>query len=99
MTYTFDRVVADSVRDEMAAVTRQLTIELDNMDRQVRATLADWQDGAKEAYDKAMVQCNAAMTRMPTSLGRAEVVLNEITEGYLKIEHTGANAWGGFSMK
>jgi uncharacterized protein YukE len=98
-TYTFNRAMADSVRDRMATVTRLLQSELDSMDQQVRATLADWQDGAKSSYEHAKVQWDAAAARMPHSLHAAEVALNQITSGYLKIEHTGMNAWGGYSVK
>lgn len=98
-TYTFDRGMADSVRDEMARVTMQLKTELENMHTQVTTTLADWQDGAKEMYDFAKKEWDEAAGRMPQSLNAAEVALNQITDGYLKIEHTGVNAWGGYSVK
>ena len=98
-TYTFDPAKADMVRDTMAAVTIKLTEELKNMHANVMKTLADWQDGAKEQYDIAKKAWDEAAARMPTSLNSAEVTLNQITGGYLKIEHTGRNAWGGYSVK
>ncbi|MGI5499188.1 WXG100 family type VII secretion target [Lentzea sp. CA-135723] len=98
-TYTFDRGMADSVRDQMAAVTKQLQNELENMHTQVMNTLQDWQDGAKDQYLVAKQQWDAAAQRMPFSLNSAEIALNHITAGYLKVEHTGMNAWGGYSVK
>jgi ESAT-6 family protein len=98
-TYTFDRGMADSVRDQMAAVTKRLQTELENMHQQILQSLGDWQDGAKDQYMVAKSQWDAAAARMPHSLNSAEVALNNITGGYLKIEHTGMNAWGGYSVK
>ncbi|HEX7305454.1 WXG100 family type VII secretion target [Lentzea sp.] len=98
-TYTFNPAMADTVRDEMARVTKLLKTELENMDQQVRLTLADWDDAAKRSYDQAQREWTAAANRMPHSLHAAEVALSEITSGYLKVEHTGMNAWGGFSVK
>ncbi|MFB9909020.1 WXG100 family type VII secretion target [Allokutzneria oryzae] len=98
-TYTFDRGMADSVRDQMAAVTKRLQTELETMHQQIITTLADWKDGAKEQYMVAKHHWDAAAQRMPHSLNSAEVALNQITGGYLKIEHSGVNAWGGYSVK
>lgn len=98
-TYTFDRGMADSVRDQMALVTKRLQAELETMHQKVVSNLQDWQDGAKDQYMLAKQQWDAAANRMPASLNAAEVALNNITNGYLKIEHTGMNAWGGYSAK
>ncbi|GAA2822649.1 MULTISPECIES: WXG100 family type VII secretion target [Crossiella] len=98
-TYTFNRGMADSVRDQMAAITKQLQNELENMHQQITSTLQDWQDGAKDQYLTAKSQWDAAAQRMPHSLNAAETALQQITEGYLKVEHTGMNAWGGYSVK
>ncbi|ONI76977.1 hypothetical protein ALI144C_33190 [Actinosynnema sp. ALI-1.44] len=91
--------MADTVRDQMAIVTKRLQTELESMHQQITSTLQDWQDGAKDQYLEAKKQWDAAANRMPQSLNSAEVALNQITGGYLKIEHTGVNAWGGYSVK
>ena len=98
-TYTFNRGQADQVRDTMASVTRQLQQELEHMDGKVRTTLAEWEDGAAAQYETAKKQWDAAAARMPHSLNSAEVALSQITDGYLKVEHSGVNAWGGYSVK
>lgn len=98
-TYEFNRSMADNVRDDMARVTKQLQTELANLDSQVKTTLADWVDGAKTQYDSAKAQWDAAAARMPASLAAAEKALNDITDGYLRIEHTGVNQWGGYSVR
>ncbi|MFI9005947.1 WXG100 family type VII secretion target [Actinosynnema sp. NPDC053489] len=98
-TYTFDRGMADHVRDQMAEVTKRLQAELENMHQQVMNTLQDWEDGAKDQYLVAKSQWDGAAQRMPHSLNSAEVALNQITGGYLKVEHSGVNAWGGYSVK
>ncbi|MEV0058110.1 WXG100 family type VII secretion target [Saccharopolyspora sp. NPDC050389] len=91
--------MADSVRDQMATVTRRLQTELENMHQQIVSTLQDWQGDAKDQYMVAKAQWDAAAQRMPQSLNSAEVALDQITGGYLKVEHTGMNAWGGYGVK
>jgi uncharacterized protein YukE len=91
--------MADSVRDQMAAITKRLQTELETMHQQVIGNLQDWQDGAKDQYMVAKTQWDAAAARMPQSLNSAEVALSQITNGYLKVEQSGVNAWGGYSVK
>lgn len=91
--------MAEAIKDQMGAVTRKLQAELESMHQKVTSTLQDWQDGAKDQYMLAKKEWDDAAGRMPASLHAAEVALNNITDGYLKIEHTGMNAWGGYSMK
>lgn len=98
-TYTFNYGVADTVRDEMAQVTITLRNELESMEQQVALAMQDWDDGAKQQYAVAKQQWDAAAARMPYSLAQAEIALNNISGGYLQVEHTGANAWGGYSVK
>ncbi|MGW5645799.1 WXG100 family type VII secretion target [Saccharopolyspora sp. NPDC003752] len=90
--------MADSVRDHMAEVTRRLQTELDDMHQQIVSTLQDWQGGAKDQYMVAKSQWDTAARRMWQSLNSAEVALDQITGGYLKVEHTGMNAWGGYGV-
>ncbi|MET8759922.1 WXG100 family type VII secretion target [Lentzea sp. NPDC004782] len=98
-TYTFNRGMADSVCDQMAAITSRLESELASMDRQIRATLGDWDDGAKHIYEQARSQWDAAAVRMHRSLNGAQATLNNITGSYLDVERAGMNAWGGYSVK
>ncbi|MFD9698135.1 WXG100 family type VII secretion target [Lentzea sp. NPDC059081] len=98
-TFTFDRGMADSVRDQMATITKNLQTELQNMDTQVRAALGDWTGQDKDQYEFAKREWDAAAARMPSSLNRAETVLNVITDGYLKIEHQGMNSWSGYNVR
>ena len=97
--YRFDPNTADATRDEMARVTNKLKAELANLDQQTQSRLAEWEGGAKDAYRSAKQQWDQAAERMTQNLGRAEVALNQITQGYLKVEHTGTNAWGGFTVR
>ncbi|WP_189258992.1 WXG100 family type VII secretion target [Lentzea flava] len=91
--------MADSVRDQMALVTKKLHSELEAMHQKVMATLQDWQGAAKDQYMQAKKEWDAAAQRMPEKLHRTEVALQQITNGYLQVEHTGINAWGGYGVK
>ncbi|WP_405060772.1 WXG100 family type VII secretion target [Kribbella sp. NBC_01505] len=98
-TYSFNPTMADSTRDVMAIVTRQLLAELETMNANVLKVMQDWSGDARMQYDGAKQQWDQAAQRMPASLNAAEVALKELTNGYLQIEHTGVNAWGGYSVK
>lgn len=98
-TYTFNRPMADATRDTMANVTKTLLEQLRDLDVQCQSSLAEWSDTARDQYDDAKRQWDRAALRMPTSLGHAEKALNDITGGYLRVEHTGANQWGGYTVK
>ncbi|QFZ18577.1 WXG100 family type VII secretion target [Saccharothrix syringae] len=98
-TYTFDQRIADQARDQMADVTKMLKTELESMHQQVLTTLRDWDGPSKDQYTIAKAKWDAAADRMPHSLNSAEVALANITNGYLKVEHTGVNAFGGYHVR
>ncbi|MGM1060043.1 WXG100 family type VII secretion target [Saccharothrix sp. Mg75] len=97
--YTFDPRQADQARDVMADVTMRLRTELENMHQQVLSTLQEWDGPSKDQYSVAKAKWDAAARRMPHSLHTAEVALEQITQGYLRVEHTGVNAFGGFDVR
>ncbi|XVS67701.1 WXG100 family type VII secretion target [Actinosynnema sp. CA-299493] len=97
--YTFDQRIADQARDQMAETTRRLTKELEDMHLQVVQTLQEWSGDAKQQYQVAKSQWDQAAARMPASLFTAESALEQITQGYVRVEHAGVNAFGGYSVK
>ncbi|MDQ2588770.1 WXG100 family type VII secretion target [Saccharothrix yanglingensis] len=98
-SYTFDQRMADQARDQMAEISIQLSNRLAQLEQEVQTTLKDWQGDARETYRIAQASWDAASKRMPASLHAAEVALQNITHGYLRVEHTGVNAFGGFNVR
>lgn len=95
MQYTFDFTMADSVRDHMATTTKNIISMLENLHNEVSTSLANWESGAREEYNRAKADWDAAAAQMPQSLGQAELALSEISGGYLAVEHWGAGRWLG----
>ncbi|MDT7726520.1 MAG: hypothetical protein QOI21_3096 [Actinomycetota bacterium] len=93
-TYKFNFQQADVVRDDMAAITKNIQNMLTDLDSQVRGSLQEWTSDARESYDASKLKWDAAAAKMPEALGRAEMALAEISNGYLQVEHTGAGMWG-----
>ena len=91
--YRFNFSMADQVRDHMASINNEIHSMLSTLDGDVRKSLASWESGAREAYDAAKLQWDAAAGRMPASLGRAEQALSAISDGYLQVEHFGIDQW------
>lgn len=92
-TCAFNFQIADSVRDNMAAYTRAVLDQLAELDALARGGLAGWDDAAREAYAVHKANWDAAAARMPEALGRAESALNEISGGYLRVEHYAHGTW------
>ena len=93
MEYTFDFNMADGVRDHMATATKNIISMLENLHNEVSTSLANWESGARDQYNQAKTEWDAAAAQMPQSLGQAESALSEISSGYLQVEHWGANRW------
>ncbi|HWO66823.1 MAG TPA: WXG100 family type VII secretion target [Umezawaea sp.] len=91
--YTFSFQIADSVRDNMAACTRAVLDQLAELDTMAQSSLAGWDGAAREAYAAHRAGWESAAAKMPEALGRAEAALNEISGGYLKVEHYARGAW------
>ncbi|GAA3464475.1 WXG100 family type VII secretion target [Saccharothrix longispora] len=97
--YTFDQRMADQARDQMAEVSVQLRNMLGQLNQELGTALQDWRGEARLAYEAAQKKWNAAADRMPSSLHSAEVALQNITNGYLRVEHTGVNAFGAHNTR
>ncbi|MEC3975222.1 WXG100 family type VII secretion target [Amycolatopsis sp. H20-H5] len=93
--YQFSFQLADMTRDHMATITMRMRTMLEELDGNVNKSLADWTSDARAAYQVSKQKWDDAAQKMPQSLQRAEVALNEISNGYLQVEHTGTNMWNG----
>lgn len=92
-TCTFNFQIADSVRDSMAACTRAVLDQLDDLDTLARNSLAGWDSATREAYAVHKANWDAAAARMPEALGRAESALHELSGGCLRVEHYARGRW------
>lgn len=92
-TYTFNFQTADSVRDSMAAYTKAMLDQLNDLNTMAQNSLASWDGAAREAYMVHKTNWDSAAAKMPEALGRAEAALNEISGGYLQVEHYAQGMW------
>lgn len=93
--YQFNFGAADQTRDQMATITKRIQTMLEELHSNVQGSLQNWESSAREQYNVSKQKWDAAAAEMPKCLNRAEVSLQEISNGYLKVEHTGAGMWGG----
>jgi len=91
--YQFNFALADETRDNMAMVTNRIHSLLEDLNAEVQTSLANWESGARDEYNAAKLEWDAAAARMPAALGRAEVALASISDGYLRVEHYGMDLW------
>jgi len=92
-TCAFNFQIADSVRDNMATYTKAMLDQLDDLHAMAQNSLASWDDAAREAYLVRKANWDNAAAKMPEALGRAESALNEISGGYLQVEHYARGMW------
>lgn len=91
--HTFNFQIADSVRDSMAACTKAVLDQLEDLDAMARNSMVGWDGAAREAYAVHKASWDDAVARMPEALGRAESALNEISGGCLRVEHYAQGRW------
>ena len=96
--YDFSFSAADATRDQMAAITLRMQAMLQELDNNVKGSLQQWTSAARDQYNISQAKWNAAANEMPKCLNRAELALNEISNGYLRVEHTGVNMWSGTGL-
>lgn len=74
-------------------LSQQIAEDLTAMEKQVEATLADWDGPAREQYWIAKAEWNQAAARMPAHLGTAQVTLANIMDGYAGAESSSQKMW------
>lgn len=81
-------LIADSVREQLAAITGQVRSTLDDLDAQISDDLVNWSGSARAAYEAHRANWTAASEQMPSALGRAEAALAEVSGGYFRAQST-----------
>jgi uncharacterized protein YukE len=77
-------LIADNVREQMAAITEQVRSTLDDLETQISADLVNWSSSTRAAYEAHRANWRAAAEQMPPALGRAEAALAEVSGGYFR---------------
>jgi WXG100 family type VII secretion target len=77
-------LIADSVREQMAAITEQVRSTLDELESQIGADVVNWSGSAQAAYAAHRANWAAAAEQMSPALGRAEAALAEVSGGYFR---------------
>lgn len=68
--------------EDLAQAHRQLTQNLDELDGQLKSSLAQWDGEARNAYHTAQAQWNAAANHMSSVVSKMNGVLTQITADY-----------------
>ncbi|MGH3431425.1 MAG: WXG100 family type VII secretion target [Thermocrispum sp.] len=91
--YTFDFTMAEAVAGHMAQITKQIQTMLEDLHSEVQGSLAEWESSAREAYNVAKAEWDAAAARMPDALAKGQAALTQISGGYSQVETHGVNMW------
>ncbi|MEL6891591.1 MAG: WXG100 family type VII secretion target [Actinomycetota bacterium] len=83
-----------TVVEDIAATTKALNDELDQMGADLRTGLSQWEGSAVVAYEHHKATWDAAADRMTVNLENARAALTQINEAYDRTETANANTWG-----
>jgi WXG100 family type VII secretion target len=72
-----------------------LVSEVQMLEAQLRASLAQWAGSAQQAYYQQQAQWNAAMAHMEQVLAQLAVVVGTANENYQQAEQSNTSLWSG----
>jgi WXG100 family type VII secretion target len=93
--YDFNFPQAQNTNAAMNNATRQLQEILENLDSEVRTSLARWESDARDAYNISKAKWTAAANRMPLILASGATALGNVNETLTGAEKFGRNLWQG----
>jgi WXG100 family type VII secretion target len=95
VTYAVNVSNVQEVADEMGAVAKYISGLLEDLDNGAKQNLAEWAGSAREAYDTAKAQWDAAAADMAVQAANAQNSLSLIVSNYANAEYQGLGLWGG----
>lgn len=91
--FTFDFVQADAVLTDMYNINNQIQDALEEMEKTVEASLAEWTGAAQGQYYASKAAWNAAADSMSGYLEQARQTLLTISDNYGTTEQRHAMIW------
>ena len=71
-----------------------LQAEIEQLESQLNANLAEWAGPARQAYHEAQAQWNAAMASMQSVIQQLGVVIGQANDNYTQAEAHNTSLWG-----
>ena len=87
--------IMESVEEDFRAVLNALQAELDELDGEMRAGLAEWTGDARAAYDLAHAAWRQAAADMANSLALLQAVIGTAHKNYQSARTTNLRMWRG----
>jgi WXG100 family type VII secretion target len=92
-TYTVNMSNVGEVANEMNSIAQQIMTMLSDLNAQVQASLSQWSSAARDAYNTAQAQWNAAAQDMSAQASKASASLSSINDNYANAEYQGLGLW------
>jgi WXG100 family type VII secretion target len=92
-TYEVSFSQMEFVAGEMDTITKNIQQMISNLDDSSKQRLAEWSSDARETYNIAKAQWDAAAEAMQQQSRAATAALGTITEHYVHGEKYGVNLW------
>lgn len=78
---------------KLKATSASIKTALQDMERTVEASAADWTGSAKQAYQVAKAEWNRLANQMPVQVDQAQATVTRINETYLNTEQRNTQLW------
>ena len=92
-TYSQDGM--NSGIDALRNAHRTFTDLLEELKGQLNTSLAQWEDGARVAYQEEQTRWDQAAAKQQSIVERLPVLLRQISDGYNETERTNTGLWRG----
>jgi WXG100 family type VII secretion target len=92
-TYTVNMSALQQIAAEMGTIANQIQSMIDELDSSTSQTLSEWVSAARDVYNQARAQWDAAAAQMGVQATNAMNSLNAISDNYSAAEAAGINLW------
>ena len=92
-TYTVNMATVGSVADDMATIATQIQTMLSELEASTAQHLAQWSSVARDAYNTAKAEWDAAAAQMQVQATNAHNALDQINTAYMGAEAQGSGMW------
>jgi early secretory antigenic target protein ESAT-6 len=93
VTYSYNFAVSSDTISLLSTIPPKIQAELDQLDSQVKAHLADWNSQARSEYETAKNTWTTAAQDMPSALQSMAAALQQVHDLYHGAETRNAGRW------
>ena len=95
VNYRHDPTNANACMEDIQKQSDGMVTDAEELDSQVKSTVAEWEDTSRNAYDAAKRDFDTAKGQLTQKLMTARTTLGQITDQYIEGEKMATSRLGG----